>query len=255
MSGYLRLCLTSLVLVGDLAATPAFSNPFADLFDKASREPAPSSSAQAECLPRPGNSSGAGLHWVYRRDGHRKCWFLAEGITRVQKPAHRRVANRGANPDENEAARPKRSPVVDARAELQRAAPAEEVQPTPPAREVKVADAAFVSGTGTALMPAAPFTDLPTGQLTSEHSVPLQIGVEKPRAAVSDVADASVPSAMPVGMNAAEAGDEGKGRTATWLGLLLMVLGIGSVLSSSRVLREAVLLRLAAMGTWNAECR
>ncbi|MCK1420826.1 hypothetical protein IVB14_13990 [Bradyrhizobium sp. 180] len=244
MSGYLRLCLTSLVLVGALAATPAFSNPFADFFGNASREPAASPPVQAECLPRPGDSPGAGQHWVYRRDGHRKCWFLAEGVTRVQKPAHRRAANRGANPDQNDAARLRRSPVVDARAELQRSAPAEGVQPPPPAREVKVADAALVVGTGTtAVMPAAPFTALPTGQFTSEHSVPFQIDVEKPLAAVRDAAAASVPPAIPVGMPPAEAGDGGKGWTATWLGLLLMVLGIGSVLSSSRVLREAVLLR------------
>lgn len=246
MSGYLRLCLTSFALVGVLAATPAFSNPFADLFDSASREPAASSPAPAQpgCLPRPGNSTGAGLHWVYRRDGHRKCWFLAEGITRVQKPAHRPAANRSANPEENEAARLRRSPAVDARAELQRSAPAEGGQPTPPAREVEVADADFVSGTGTtAAMPAAPLTDLPTGQFTSEHSVPLQTDVEKLLASVSDIAAASVPTSEPVSMYAAEAGDEGKGWTANWAGLLLIFLGIGSVLSSSRALREAVLLR------------
>lgn len=243
MSGYLRLCSTSIALVGALAATPAFSNPFADFFDNASREPAASSPApaQAGCLPRPGNSTSAGLHWVYRRDGHRKCWFLAEGIARVQKPVHRRTANRGANPAETEAARLSRSPVVDARAELQRTALAEGGQPTPPAREVKVADADFVSGTGTTVaMPAAPLTDLPTGQFTSEHSVPLQTEL---LASVSDIAAASVPASESVAMYAAEAGDGGKGWTANWAGLLLIFLGIGSVLSSSRALREAVLLR------------
>lgn len=243
MSGYLRLCLTSFAFVGVLAATPAFSNPFADFFDNASREPAASSPApaQAECLPRPGNSTGAGLHWVYRRDGHRKCWFLAERITRVQNPAHRRAANRGANPEENEAAQLRRNPVVDARAELQRSAPAEGGQPTPPAREVKVADADFVSGTGA--MAAMPAADLPTSQFTFDHSVPLQIDVEKLLTSVSDIAAASVPASEPVGMYAAEVADEGKGWTANWAGLLLIFLGIGSVLSSSRALREAVLLR------------
>lgn len=244
MSGYLRLCLTSFILVGDLAATPAFSNPFADLFDNASHEPAASSPAQAECLARPGNSTGVGLRWVYRRDGHRKCWFLTEGVTRGQKPAHRREANRGANRDENEAARPRRSPVVDARAELQRSAPEEVVQQTPPAREVKVADANFVSGTGTTVVtPAVPLIDRPSGQFTSEHSVPLQIDVENLLASVGDITAAPVRPTEPVDMYAAEAGDEGRGRTATWAGLLLIFLGIGSVLSSSRALREAVLLR------------
>ena len=245
MSGYLRLCLTSLILVGGLAATPAFSSPFADLFDNAAREPAASAPAQAECLARPGNSTDAGLRWVYRRDGHRKCWFLTEGVRRGQKPARRRAANRGANPDQNEAARLRGSPMVDARAELQRSAPEEAVQLTPLARELKVADADFVSGTGTTVVrPAAPLTDRPTGQFTSEHSVPLQIDVENLLASVGDITAASVPpTTKPVDMYAAAAGDDGRGWTATWVGLLLMVLGIGSVLSSSRTLREAVLLR------------
>jgi hypothetical protein len=137
--------------------------------------------------------------------------------------------------------------VVDARAELLRSAPAEGAQPRPPAGEVKVADATSVFGTGTtALMPAAPVTDLPTGQLTPDHPVPRQVDLEKVLAAAPAASDAmavSVPPVMPAGMRLAGAGDEGRGWTATWLGLLLMVLGVVSVLSSSRALREAVLLR------------
>ncbi|MDA9398746.1 hypothetical protein [Bradyrhizobium sp. CCBAU 45389] len=238
MSGHLRLCQASLVLVGVLAATPALSNPLADLFSSPAREPAATAPAQAECLPRPGNSAGEDQRWVYRRDQGRKCWFLADRMTTVKKPAHRRLAHRRANPDENETARPRRRiSVVDARAELERSALAEGVQPTPPPREVKVADAAFVVGTSTPpSMPAAPATPLQTGQPTPKNAVPAQADVQKLAAPASDAAFA------PVSIRVAEAADE-RGWTATWVGLLLMALGVGSVLSSSRALRDAVLLR------------
>ncbi|MGX1319994.1 hypothetical protein AB7M17_003447 [Bradyrhizobium sp. USDA 377] len=241
MSGYLRHCQASLVLVGVLVATPAFSSPFADLFNNAAREPAATAPAQAECLSRPGNSAGADQHWVYRRDQGRKCWFLAERITTVKKPAHRRVAHRRANPDENETAPPRRRiSVVDARAELERSTPAEGVEPAPPPREVKVADAAFFVGTSaTPLTPAAPVTPLPAGQPTPENAVPTQVDVQKLAAPAIDAASGQVP---PVSIRVAETADEG-GWMATWVGLLLMALGIGSVLSSSRVLRDTVLLR------------
>ena len=100
MSDHLRSYFPCLVLVGTLSAAPACANPFADLFNNAPREPAATSSAQPECMPRPGNSSGVGQRWVYRRDGHRKCWFLAEGIATVRKPVHGRATNRAASLDD-----------------------------------------------------------------------------------------------------------------------------------------------------------
>ncbi|MHC2625371.1 hypothetical protein ACVIW2_007403 [Bradyrhizobium huanghuaihaiense] len=243
MSGHLRLCQASLVLVGVLAAQPAFSDPLADLFNSPAREPAATAPAQAECLSRPGNSAGADQHWVYRRDQGRRCWFLTEHVSTVKKPAHRRVAHRRANPVENETAPPRRRiSVVDARAELARSAPAEGVEPPQPPRKVKVADAAFVVDTSTTpLMSAAAATPapLPAGQLTPENAVPAIGDVQKLGAPASDAASIQVP---PVSIRVAEAADEG-GWMATWVGLLLMALGIGSVLSSSRALRDIVLLR------------
>ncbi|WFU23745.1 hypothetical protein QA649_38030 [Bradyrhizobium sp. CB1717] len=241
MSGHLRLCQASLVLVGVLAAQPAFSDPFADLFNSPAREPAATAPAQAECLSRPGNSAGADQHWVYRRDQGRRCWFLTERVTTVKKPAHRRVAHRRANPVENETAPPRRRiSVVDARAELERSTPAASVEPPQPPREIKVADAAFNVGTSTTpLMPAAAAAPLPAGQLTPENAVPAMGDVQKLVAPASDAASIQVP---PVSIRVAEAADEG-GWMATWVGLLLMALGIGSVLSSSRALRDIVLLR------------
>jgi len=239
MSGHLRICFAGLALVGGLSGTPAFSNPFVDFFNSAPHEDAATtSSAQEECLPQPGNSTGEGQRWVYRRDGHRKCWFLTEGT--VQKPVHRRAANRGASPDETDKARRRRSSVADARAELLRSPPAEAAQPTPLASEIKVADAASVSSTR-GLVPTTPVTDLPAGQLTPEHFVPPQVDVDKLLAARSDADVTSARSAGPVRMRLAEASDEGTDWIASWVGLLLMVLGVVAILSSSRVLREAVL--------------
>ncbi|WP_314948215.1 hypothetical protein [Bradyrhizobium cosmicum] len=246
MSGHLRFFFAGLVLVVGLSATPASSTPFADFFNNAP-QPAVASPPQAECLGRPGNSPPEGQHWVYRMDGHRKCWFLTEHTTTVHKPVHRRVANRGTSPDENETARRRRSAVVDARAELLRPAPAEGAQAAPPARGVKLVDAASVFGTRTAaLVPATPLTEVATGEPTPDHPVPRQVDLANvlPAAPVaSEALAASVPPVMPIGVRATEAGDMGRGSTATWIGVLLMALGIVSVLSSSRELREAVLLR------------
>jgi hypothetical protein len=52
-----------------------------------------------------------------------------------------------------------------------------------------------------------------------------------------------VPAAAPVASPIAEAADDGWGSMTTWLGALLMALGLASVLGSSRALRDAVLLR------------
>jgi hypothetical protein len=53
----------------------------------------------------------------------------------------------------------------------------------------------------------------------------------------SDTVASSVPVATPVAVPIAEAGDEEHGWTTTWLGVLLMVLGFISLLSSSATLR------------------
>jgi hypothetical protein len=225
MSGHLRLYFASLVLVGGLSAAPASSNPLADFFNTATPQPTVTSPPQAECVPRPGTSTTGGQHWVYRMDGRRKCWFLAEGIATVKKPIRARMAkDRSASLDENGT---RWSAVVDARAEVLRSAPPEQSQP--PVPEMKVADAASNLGTGS----AAPIVDLPN-QLTSEHSAPGQVDVGQL------LADA--PQDMPLGARTAEAHGEARSWTA-WFGVLLMTLGGLSLLSSSRTLRHAWRLR------------
>lgn len=243
MSGYLRMCFVSLVLVETLSMGPASSNPLADIFNTAAPQPTVTSPPQAECLGRPGNSTPDSQHWVYRMDGHHKCWFLTEGVAKVKKTVRRRVAKDStASLDENATTRPRQSGLVDARAELLRSAPAEPSQPPDP--EVKVADAAPDLDTGTALTSAALIAE--HGRRPT-HSVPSQVDAEQllAPAPANDVVTSSEPPTTPIGMLVltAEARNEAPSRTATWLGVLLMMLGILSILSSSRSLRHAVRLR------------
>lgn len=116
MSGYLRLCLVSLVLVETLSTAPASSNPLVDIFNTAAPPPATISPPQAECVRRPSSSTPDGQHWVYRMDGHRKCWFLTEATGKVKKTVRRPVAKDStASLDERGTARPRQNGVVDAR--------------------------------------------------------------------------------------------------------------------------------------------
>ncbi|WP_245320470.1 hypothetical protein [Bradyrhizobium lablabi] len=204
-------------------------------------------------MPRPGTSTAEGQRWVYRSEGRRKCWFqTADGTATVKQVRHRaakRVAapeERVAAAEENEAARRNKA-VMDARAEMLRAAPAETSQPTRPAPELNVVDAASAPATeAAAFVPPAAVANRATDQLTPDHPAPRQLDAATLLAAApapSDTVAASTPSAAPVASPVAEAADDGWGRMATWLGVLLMALGLVSVLGASRTLREAVLLR------------
>ncbi|WOH52029.1 hypothetical protein [Bradyrhizobium sp. sBnM-33] len=199
-------------------------------------------------MPRPGTSTAEGQRWVYRSEGRRKCWFqAAEGTATVKQVRHRAAKPRVATVEENEAARAKQKAVMDARAELLRSAPAETSQPTQPAPELKVVDAASVPATAAAaFVPPAPVANRAIDQLTPDHPTPRRLDAETLLAAApapSDAVAVSVPPAAPVASPIAEAADDGWGWMATWLGVLLMALGLAFVLGSSRTLREAVLLR------------
>jgi hypothetical protein len=250
MSGHLRFCFGAFVLLAGFSSSPASSNPFADWFNVTPKQPAAPASAEAEeqCLSRPGKSTAAGQRWVYRLEGRRKCWFQTAEETAVKRQARRRAEKpRVAVSEENEAGRRERSTVGDARAELLRAAPAETSRPERPAPALKMADAASVLATAiAAFVPPAPVENLATARPTPDRRTPRQIDVETLLAAapaVSGSVAASVPSVAPVGAPLAEAADDWRDWTATWLGVLLMALGLISVLGSSRIVREAVLLR------------
>ena len=252
MSGHLRFCIAAFLFAG-LSASPASSNPFDALFNSAPAEataPAPAPApAEVECLAHPGKTTADGQHWVYRYDGHRKCWFeAAEGIATMKKPAHHQAAKqRVATPEDDEATPRKRKAVVDARMELLRPAPSEKPQPTPPAPDLRAVDAAPVSvGGAAALVPPAPVVPNPaTDQLAPDQPVPPQVDVGAfPAAApaTTEAVAASAPPATPVTVPIAEAGDGGQGWTGTWLGVLLMAMGLVSLLlCSSRPFRGAVL--------------
>ncbi|WP_225677955.1 hypothetical protein [Bradyrhizobium hereditatis] len=160
-----------------------------------------------------------------------------------------RAAKARAAAEENEAARRKRKAVMDARAEMLRSAPAETPEPTRPAPEFKVVDVAPVQATGAAaFVPPAPVATAnhATDQLAPDQPTPRRLDAETLLAAApapSEAAIVTAPPAAPVASAIAEAADDGSGWTATWLGVLLMALGLAFVLGSSRTVRETVLLR------------
>jgi hypothetical protein len=190
-------------------------------------------------LPQPGKSTTDGQHWVYRYDGHRKCWFQAAEGAAVRKLVHRNAAKqRVVAPEENAAPLRKQKAVVDARAELLSAAPADASQPTPPAPEV---DPASVPADRTAtLVPAAPVVAEPKiDRLTPDHATPRPVDVEMLLAAASPVGDtvaSSVPPATPLAPSIPDADENQWGLTAPRAGMALIALGLvflaGSLLAS-----------------------
>ena len=250
MSGHSRYCFATLVLLAGLTASPASSGPFTDFFNFNATPPQATAPAAAEeeCLPRPGKATADGQRWVYRLDGHRKCWFqTAEGNAVKKQVRHRAAKPRVAASEENESAQRRRKAAADSRAELLRSASAESSQPMRPAPEVKVANAASVSGTAAAaLVPPAPVGKLATDRLPLDQRAPRQVDVETLLAAAPaarELVAAAVPAAGPVAFPVAEAANDDLDWTVTWLGVLMMALGLVAILGSSRSLREAVLLR------------
>jgi hypothetical protein len=240
MSGHLRFFFGAFVLLAVFSTAPASSNPFADLFNAAPPTAAAPPSAEKECLPRPGKSAADGQHWVYRLDGHRKCWFLAaEGIARAKKPVHVLAAkDRVAAVAKNETAWSKQEATVDARAELPRSA-----QPVPPASKIKVVAA---TSDASGLVPSAPVDHRATHQAIPDRPTPREVDLETRVAAAPAASNAvAVPVAptSPVAFPIAEAADDERGWTENWLGLVLMALGLVSVLSSSQTVREAIMSR------------
>jgi len=185
-------------------------------------------------LRQPGKLAADGQRWVYHFDGRRKCWFQT-AVTASRKPTHHYVVKqRVTSRERREAALPKAD--ADARAEVLRSAPAEMSQPTPPAPEqLKAADAVPVAAMGdAALVPPAPAAASATDQRASDRPAP-RVEMLRVSPSANDTIDASVPAAIPVAFRLAETGDtgdDGWGWMATWLGVLLMGLGLVSLLSA-----------------------
>jgi hypothetical protein len=247
MSGHLRFGFAAFLVVAGFA-TPATSNPFTDLFspnaasEAAAAAPAP---AQDECLLQPAKSTEAGRHWVYRYNGHRKCWFQAEADTALaRKPVHRHAARqRAAAPGENESAPRKQEAGEDARAEMLSSTPAEAPQPTPPAPALTIIHTVPVPVAGRApLVPPTPvLARVDADELAPDRPMRRPVNVETLLADAPAASDgvASVAQATPVAVPSAETGG-GEDWTTPWLGVLLMVLGIATLLSASRTFRHAL---------------
>lgn len=238
MSGHWRFCVSALLLFAGFSTLPAFSNPLTDLFNPAPKEeaaapapaPAPAREAKEECLTQPGRSTAPGRHWVYHLEGHRKCWYQADEATIAAKKQARRAAQPVIASEENEAAL-RRKTVADARAQLLSAAPADAVQPTPPAPEV--AETASEPATRVSAAPdvAAPTIDQPT----PEPATPRPVDVETLLAAASPVGDTVASPAPPtasVAPPAPNADENQRGLTATRTGMALITLGLVFVIAS-----------------------
>jgi hypothetical protein len=250
MSGHVRFGFAAFLLVAGFA-TPAASNVFTDLFssspapEAATAAPAPAAApavAPDQCLRQPGPATSGG-RWVYRYDGHRKCWFQAEAGAAVAKRPSRShlVRRRVTAPEQSESAPPRPHAAEDARAELTNAAPAETPEPAPSAPKLTVVRTIPVHLADAAAQvppaPPAPGAD----QATTTSPAPPPVDVERllAEAPAANEEVASAAAATPISAPGASMGG-GEEATAPWLGVLLIALGGAALLGSSRTLRRAL---------------
>ncbi len=232
MSGHWRFCVAAFFFFASLSISPASSNPLTDLFNLAPKEATAPAAAQAECVQQPGKSTAPGQHWVYRLDGHRKCWFQAdEARVSVKKQIHHYAAKRTAiAPEENEAALHKNM-VLDARAQLLNSAPAAALQSAASAPEVVDTDSVPAREAATPV-PAAPIAAQPTiDPPTPDHDVEMLLAAST----LDKNMDAS--SVLPTTPGAPSvAGANDWEFTAARAGTALIALGfvflVGSILAS-----------------------
>ena len=240
MSGHLRFCFAAFVILAGLSATSASSQPFSSFFNADSAPAAAPAAAEVVCLSQPGKSAD-GLHWVYRVEGRRRCWFqVAEGAEALKSPVRRRAARdriakyRVTMSEESRTAAYKRKAAVDARAELPRSAPEEASRPSQSA-SVQVVDGGPVVATGIATHVSPDSLSKRANGLRADEITPRQVDVEALLAATPAASDVVAASVMPLVLSSTETGDDGWGWT--WLGMLLMALGLVSILSASRTIR------------------
>jgi hypothetical protein len=158
----------------------------------------------------------------------------------VKKQVRNRAGKRSVGAlAENESTQPTRKTVVDARAELLRSTSAEASVSTRLAPEFKVVDAVPALGAETAA--SLPTEKLATDRLAPDYRTERRLDLETLMAAAptprGEVA-APGPTAAPAILAITDTVDDGPGRMATWLGVLLVALGLASVFGSSRAIRE-----------------
>jgi hypothetical protein len=150
MSGHGRFCVAAFLFA---SGAPAFSDPLI------ASVPTP---AQRECALQPGKSTAPSHRWVYHVDGHRKCWFQADGADRSMKgQVHYHEPNRPvAAPEENEVALREKT-VRNARAQM--------LDPTPtdaPGSAPEVVASAVGASPAVTLALAAP-----TAEVIAPHTI------------------------------------------------------------------------------------
>jgi hypothetical protein len=241
MFGHWRFCVTAFLVFADLSTSPAFSNSLTDLFNSAPKEATAPAPAGEECLLQPGKSTEHGQHWFYRHDGRRKCWFqAAEETVSIKKPVRQHSAKQTViAPEENEAGLRKKT-VVDARAQLLSAAPADAFQPTPPA----VDTASVPANSAAMLVPAVPIVAEPTlDQLTPEHATRRPVDVEMLSAEAPlarDTIASSVPPATRGAPSIPDADEDHWELMATQAGVVLIALGLVFLLVGSLLVRRSL---------------
>lgn len=239
MSSHWRCWGSAFLIFAGFSATPAFSNPLTDLtdlFSLSSKEAAPPAPTREECVLQPGKSTAPGQHWVYRLDGHRRCWFPTDqaNVSMKRQVHHHAAKQPVVPPAENEATLHKEK-ILDARAQLLSAAPADALPPTDPAPEV--VDAASVPTDRAATpAPTAPAVTEPiSDQLRPQQARERPVDVERLLAAESfgsDAVDASVPPATSATASMPDADQGNWELMATRTGLLLIALGLVFLLGS-----------------------
>jgi hypothetical protein len=234
MSGHWRFCVAAFFFFAGLSISPASSNPLTDLFNVAPKEAAAPAPAQEVCVQQPGKST-PGQHWVYRLDGHRKCWYQADEAQVSLKQIHRHTVRRAAIAREENEAAPRKKIVRDARAQLLSETSAGAPQSAASAPEtVDTASA----GEAATLAPAAPIAAQPTiDPPTPDHATPRSVDVEMLLAASTldkDMAASSAPPTNPGAPSVTSA--NGWESTAARAGTVLIALGfvflVGSILAS-----------------------
>jgi hypothetical protein len=239
MSGHRRVCVTAILILAGLSISPASSNPLTDLFNPAPKEttaPAPAA-APEECASQPGRSTARGQHWVYQRDGHRKCWFEADATVSVKRQAdHHAVRHHAGAVEDNEALLRKKT-VMDARDQLPSPAPAAASQSAaPPSEPVDPAAVPDDDATTPAVpIPAEPASD----RLTSDHATPRAVDVDM-LLADSSLDKEPTTSTLPAATGAPsipDAGEDGWGSIAPRTGVVLIALGLVLLLGSLLVRR------------------
>lgn len=242
MSGHRRVCVAAFLLFAGLSVSPACSNPLTDLFNPVPKEEtsaAPAASAE-ECISQPGKSTTPGQHWVYRHDGHRKCWFEAQVTGPVQKHVHHHAAKRL---EDNEPVLRKMA-ALNAQDRLLTPPPAQ----APDAPTLNAPDTVLAPGGGTAMLASAAPAPVPPERTfdrltTDDANANAHVRLAGMLSAVASLDKEATASAQPQAAAASSVPDTDKDRWqlmgTTLVGMVAIALGMvllmGSLLANRLV--------------------